>query len=224
MTSQVITIRPETRVPEIASLLLQRRISGVPVVEHGVVVGVVSEADLLHRHEIDTDRKRSDGSWWVRLVAGDPGPADYVKSHAARAADIMAHPPVCITDDLAVAKIADIFDKRGIKRLPVLRDGRLVGIVTRADLVRVLADRARAAKVTRTQSDHAIRARLVAELSSQRWWHAATNVTVADGVVHYWGIYENDHDRKAARVAAENIAGVKRIDDHRISASQLPMG
>jgi len=221
MTTPAITIRPETRVPEIAALLLQRRISGVPVVEHGIVVGVVSEADLLRRHEIGTERKHSRGSWWMRLLAGDTGAAEYVKWHAGRAVDIMTHPPVCIADDLAAASIAEIFDKRGIKRLPVLRDGRLVGIVTRADLVRVLADRAKAAKGVRTQSDQAIRRRLVTELSSQPWWRDATNVTVAHGVVHYWGVYENEQDRIAARIAAENVPGVKRIDDHRVSASQI---
>jgi CBS domain-containing protein len=233
MTGQVITIRPDTRVREIALLMLQRRISGVPVVDHDVVVGVVSEADLLHRHEIGTDRKGSRDSWWMRLLAGDPGPTDYVKSHAARAADIMAHPAVCISDnqdvadnsdDLDVADIARIFLKRGIKRLPVLREDRLVGIVTRADLVRALASRIPPTRGRRTQTDHGIRDRLVAELSSHRWWPSATNVTVADGIVHYWGIYETEQGRMAARVAAENVPGVKRVDDHRIAAARLPMG
>jgi CBS domain-containing protein len=222
MTTQVATIRPETRIAEIASLLLQRRISGLPVVDDGRVVGMVSEGDLLRRYEIGTERKRVDGSWWMHFLKGDPGPADYVKSHAVRAADIMTHPAICITHDLPAARIAALFEKRRIKRVPVLVDDRLAGIVTRADLVRALAARIRARRQMHAQSDDAIRAQLLEELSSQAWWRAASNVTVTDGVVRYEGVYENDQDKAAARVAAENIPGVRRIEDHRISTAQLP--
>ncbi len=119
MTTQVITIGPDTLVPEIASLLLQRRISGLPVVDRGRVIGMVSEGDLLRRYEIGTDRKRFKGSWWMHVFKSDPGPAEYVKSHAGRAADIMTRPVVCIHEDLPIAKIAGIFEKRRIKRVPV---------------------------------------------------------------------------------------------------------
>ncbi|MEO5694745.1 MAG: CBS domain-containing protein [Usitatibacter sp.] len=222
MTTQVATIRPETRVHEIASLLLQRRVSGLPVVDQGRVVGMVSEGDLLRRHEIGTERKSFEGSWWMHFLKGDPGPADYVKSHASRAADIMTQPVVCIPHDLPAARIAALFEKHHIKRVPVLVDERLVGIVTRADLVRALAATVRDDLQPRAQSDDAIRAQLLEELSSQAWWHTASNVLVKDGVVLYQGIYEDDQDKAAARIAAENVAGVRRIDDQRIKASKLP--
>jgi uncharacterized protein YeaO (DUF488 family) len=222
MTTQVIAIEPDTRVPEIASILLERRISGLPVVDDGRVVGMVSEGDLLRRYEIGTDRKRLPGPWWMHFFRNDPGPAEYVKSHAARAADIMTRPVVCVVEDLSVAKIAEIFEKRRIKRVPVMRGDWLVGIVTRANLVQALAVKTRAAKGPRAQSDDTIRARLLEELSTQAWWHATSNVIVADGVVHYWGIYETADDREAARVAAENVAGVRGVDDHRTCLADLP--
>jgi CBS domain-containing protein len=221
MTTQVIAIEPETRVPEIAALLLERRISGLPVVERGRVVGMVSEGDLLRRYEIGTDRKRYEGSWWMHFFKRDPGPAEYVKSHAGRAADIMTSPVVCISEDLPVAKIAGIFEKRRIKRVPVVQGDRLVGIVSRANLVQALAVKTRTVTGPRAQTDDAIRARLLTELSAQAWWHATSNVIVTDGVVHYWGVYEKADEKEAARVAAENVPGVRRIDDHRSCIAEL---
>jgi CBS domain-containing protein len=222
MTARVATIRPETRVAEIASLLLRRRISGVPVVEDHRVVGIVSEGDLLRRYEIGTDRKRNRDSWWMRVLGGDPAAAEYVKSHACRAADIMTQPPVCIAHDLPAARIAALFEKHRIKRVPVLVDDRLAGIVTRADLVRALAERSRAGRQARIQSDEAIRAQLLKELSSQPWWPAASSVTVTGGMVRYEGVYEKEDDRTASRIAAENIPGVRGVEDLRISAAELP--
>jgi CBS domain-containing protein len=222
MTTRVITIEPDTGVREIASLLLERRISGLPVVDNGRVVGMVSEGDLLRRFEIGTERKRFEGSWWMHLFSSDPGPAEYVKSHAARAADIMTRPVISVGEELPAVKIAAIFEKRRIKRVPVMRGDWLDGIVTRANLVQALAVKTRAAKGPRAQSDDTIRARLLEELSTQAWWHATSNVIVADGVVHYWGIYETADDREAARVAAENVAGVRGVDDHRTCLADLP--
>ena len=113
----------------------------------------------------------------------------------------MTQPPVCIAHDLPAARIAALFEKHRIKRAPVLVDERLVGIVTRADLVRALAEKSRAGRQLRAQSDAAIRSQLVEELSSQAWWHATSNVTVTGGVVRYDGIYEGEQDRIAARIA-----------------------
>jgi CBS domain-containing protein len=222
MTTQVVTIAPDTRVRDIAALLLERGISGLPVVDGGRVIGMVSEGDLLRRYEIGTERKRFEGSWWMHFFTSDPGPAEYVKSHATRAADIMTRPVVSVAEDVAVAKIAAIFEKRRIKRVPVLRGERLAGIVTRANLVQALAVKTRLVTGVRAQTDDAIRARLLGELSSQSWWHEVSNVIVTDGVVHYWGVYESFAEKEAARIAAENVPGVRRIDDHRVSAADLP--
>jgi CBS domain-containing protein len=222
MTAAVITIAPDTTIREIATILLERRISGLPVVENGRVIGIVSEGDLLRRHEIGTDRKRPQGSWWMRLFQGEPGPAEYVKSHAVYAADVMTRDVISVSEEEPVGRIAILFGKRAIKRVPVLRDGRLVGIVTRANLVQALGAKRKKPKVQRAMGDDAIRKRLLEELGTQAWWRADSNVTVTGGVVHYWGVCENEVEKRAARVAAENVPGVRRVDDHRVRYAELP--
>lgn len=222
MTTRVITIAPDTTVREIATLLLERRISGLPVVDRGHVIGIVSEGDLLRRHEIDTDRKRLAGAWWMRLFQGEPGPAEYVKSHAVRAADVMTREVISVSEDVEITRIAILFGKRRIKRVPVLRGEQLVGIVTRANLVQALAANTKGLQGARALGDVAIRARLLEELGTQTWWHGTSNVIVTDGIVHYWGVCENEEEKQAARVAAENVPGVRRIDDHRTTYAELP--
>src|SRR5688500_14620396 len=118
MTSPVVTAGPETTVREIAALLLKQRISALPVLEKGRVVGMVSEADLLHRHEIGTDQLPA-GPWWLRLFGADRSPAEYVKSHARKARDIMTREVASVDEDTPVTRIADLLDKHGIKRVPV---------------------------------------------------------------------------------------------------------
>jgi CBS domain-containing protein len=221
MTTGVVTIKPETTIAEIATILIERRFSGLPVLEDGRVVGIVSEGDLLRRHEIDTDRKRP-GSWWMRLLRGEPRPADYVKSHAVHAADVMTREVISVSEDEPVAAIAILFGERHIKRVPVLRDGLLVGIVTRANLVQALAARSGDVVSETVLGDGAIRTRLLAELGTQAWWRADSNVLVADGVVHYWGVCADDTEKQAARVAAENVPGVLRVEDHRVRYAELP--
>jgi CBS domain-containing protein len=223
MTSPVLTVGPDSQVREIAALLLKHRISGVPVVDDGRLAGFVSEGDLLHREEIGTDRNPRAGSWWLRLFGGDDSPADYVKSHARRARDIMTREVVSVGPDTPLAEIAALLEKRRIKRVTVLRDGKLVGIVSRANLVQAIAAmRPPSAQVT-TPVDSAIEGRLLAELERQSWWRRfSSNVTVADGVVHFWGTVGSADERAAARVAAENVPGVRAVEDHRLVSAEFP--
>jgi CBS domain-containing protein len=222
MTSPVISVGPETPVHEIATLLLEHRISGVPVVEHGRLIGFVSEGDLLHRQEIGTERKAA-GSWWLRLFGVEGPAADYVKSHASRARDIMTREVVSVAPDTGLAEIATLLEKRRIKRVPVLSEGNLVGIVSRANLVRAIATaRPTSSRVT-PPVDSAIRGRLLAELGHQSWWAGPNSqVIVMDGVVHYWGVARSDIEREAARVAAENVPGVRGVEDHRLVYREFP--
>lgn len=221
MSSPVITVGPDTQVRHIAALLDKHRISAVPVMEHGKLVGIVSEADLLHRHEIGTDGIASSGSWWLRLFTADQSVADYVKSHATRARDIMTRDVASVQPDTPVAKIARLLEKRGVKRVPVLQDGQLVGIVSRSNLVQALAATARVMKVGDT-GDGAIRARLSSELERRPWWRSTTsNVIVTDGVVHYFGTVDSESQRQAARVAAENVPGVRAVEDHRLPIAAI---
>ena len=223
MTTAVITVALDTPVREIAEKLYRFRISAVPVMEEGRLVGLVSEADLLHRREIGTDRVARSGSWWLRLFSADRSPEEYIKSHARRARDIMTDEVATVTPDTPVAQIATLLETRGIKRVPVMQEGRLVGIVSRSNLVQALAVRP-VPQAARPEDDDAMRASLLAELERQPWWRRqiASNVVVSDGVVHYWGTLDSEDQREAARVAAENIPGVSRIEDHRVRLHDLP--
>jgi CBS domain-containing protein len=215
MTAPAITVTPETKVHDVAVLLAARGISAVPVVEGDRLVGIVSEADLLHRHEIGTDCALRGDPWWMRMFRMDSEPAKYVRSHAVRVADIMT-PDVSVVDpDAPLADVAEAFEKRGIKRLPVVRNGRVIGIVSRSDLVAALAA-SRADAAATPQDDEAIRARLVAELGRQPWWRSDLSlVAVRNGVVTYRGLMDVEGERAAARVAAEAIPGVRRVEDLR---------
>jgi CBS domain-containing protein len=224
MTSPVITAQPGTRVAEIATLLFTKHISAVPILEEGKLVGMVSEGDLLHRKEIGTDRRARGGSWWLRLFGEDRAAAEYVKSHAREARDVMTRDVVSVGPDTPVAEIADLLETKGIKRVPVLRGDALVGIVSRANLVQAMALAAHPAKKIHPSNDDAIRGRLLAELERHPWWRPArSSVLVKEGVVHYWGTIDSEDERDAARVAAENIAGVHGVDDRRRLFQPLPM-
>jgi CBS domain-containing protein len=222
MTSPVIHVEPETPVQEIAALLLKHRISGVPVVEDGRLIGLVSEGDLLHRHEIGTDSPARAGSWWLRLFSGDRSPAEYVKSHGSRARDIMTRDVLSVAPDMPIADIATLLETRGIKRVPVLRGGQLIGIVSRSNLVHALAVIRQAQIPLTPPVDQDIRGRLLGELSRQSWWRATgSNVIVTEGVVHYFGTVESEDQRDAARIAAQNVPGVRGVEDHRFNMREI---
>jgi CBS domain-containing protein len=222
MTAKVITVTPAALVREVAALLHEHRISAVPVVENHQIVGMVSEADLLHRYEIGTDRADGGDPWWMRVFSSDRSPEEYVKAHARRVRDVMTQAVVTVAPDTSLAEIATLMEKRRIKRLPVLKQGRLVGIVSRSDLVRALL----AVEVPgrrRPISDEAIRSQLLRELRRQAWWREdLANVTVEKGIVTYSGLIDFEHQRTAARVAAETIPGVRSVVDRRLMYRELP--
>lgn len=222
MSSPAITVGPQTPISDIAALLAGHRISAVPVVEHTRLVGIVSEADLLHRHEISTDRTMPAGPGWLRLFNADSSAAEYTRSHAVHARDIMTRKVVSIAADAAVGEIVALLERRKVKRLPVLRGHELVGIVSRADVVRALAATARSVTTAHPGDDEAIQARLVAELERQPWWSLYSSVLVTGGVVHYRGIIDSYDQRDAARVAAENVPGVRGVEDHRFTMYDIP--
>lgn len=223
MTSPVITVAPETTVKEVAALLYEQRIGALPVVQDGRLVGIVSETDLLRRHEIGTDRYARAGSWWLRLFGTDGSLHDYVRSHARHARDVMTGEVATIAPDTPVAEIAKLLEGRGIGRVPVVDAGKLVGIVSRANLVQALATRAAAPAAPQAVDDESIRRALLEELERQAWWRIdRAAVLVTDGVVHFWGMVDTDAGRPAARVAAENIPGVRGVEDHRFLSSNAP--
>ena len=138
MTSPVTTVKPYSPVKEIAETLVKGRISAVPVVDDaGELVGMVSEGDLMHRSETGTERRYR---WWMHLVTDDASlAASYVKTHGRKAADIMTQNVITAAPDTALDEVAITMEKNSIKRVPIVRDGQLVGIVSRANLVQALA-------------------------------------------------------------------------------------
>lgn len=224
MTSPVVTVGPDAPLHQVCEALLAHRISGVLVVApDGSVLGTVGDGDLLHRHEVDTDTQPHDRGWWKWLTQVDGAPAAYVKSHGAHARDVMSPHFATVSEETPAAEVATLLEQRHIRRVPVLRDGQLVGIVTRADLVRALAQCARGAGPAAAAGDDAtILRQLARELARQSWWRDdLTVIAVEDGVVHYRGLYEHQSHRDAARVAAENVPGVRAVQDHRTLFSEL---
>ncbi len=211
MTTPVITAKPTASVLEVAKLLLQRHISAVPVVEEkGKLVGIISESDLMRRNEDGNEWQRS---WWLSVIAGEQRLADdYIKTHASKVADVMTRKVITTTPDTPLNEIATILEKNWIKRLPVLQNGQLVGIVSRANLVQAMASRGNQLDVP--TSDAQIRDMLLRHLNTQRWAHTdLLNVTVNDAVVDLWGLAASDAERNAIRIAAENVPGVRAVND-----------
>jgi len=214
MTNEVITVGEDASVQEAAKLLAEHGISAVPVVDRDKrVVGMVSEGDLLHRAETGTERRRA---WWLEMVASTNQLAgEYVKSHSGSVKDVMKRDVISVTEETTVADIAILLETSRIKRVPVLREGKLVGIVSRANLVRALAMTIKERPSGAEADDRAIRDRLLAELKAQKWAEVSpANIMVKDGVVHLWSSYYSDQEKRALVVASESIPGVRRVEDH----------
>jgi CBS domain-containing protein len=205
MTSHVVTATQEMSVRDVAKLMINNRISGVPIVDGDrQLVGIVTEGDLLRRAETGTERRHSRWSEWFSPNSRLAG--EYIKSHARRLTDIMTRNVVSVTELATLGEIADLMETRAIKRMPVLHDGKLVGIVSRADLLRVLASGE--ANLSDDDRDGPIRSRLLADLRKQRWANSSeSDVVVSDGIVHFWGVVGSEAERRALRVAAENTPG-----------------
>ena len=211
MTTEVITVTPETPVRDIAALLREKRISGVPVVtSDNRVVGIVSEGDLISHTEVIGERRRS---WWLRLFDNPNALAhEYSKSHGRVARDVMSSQLITAAPADSLAEIAKTLETHRIKRVPVVRDGKLQGIVTRANLLQAMAT----VEIAKSASadDRAIREQLLSRLAAQPWANLALkSIMVQDGVVHLWGFVENE-ERRALRIAAQNVPGAKSVEDH----------
>jgi CBS domain-containing protein len=213
MTPTVITIRSDDTVAEAARRMLRHGVSGLPVVDaEGNLVGIITEGDFLRRSETGTERRRPR---WLELLLG-PGrlAEDYVRSHARKLGEVMTEELHTIGEDTSVEEIVQLMEQHRIKRLPVVRGSRCVGIVSRANLIQALAGLAGESRAA-GGDDAAIRARVLAELEGQPWAApACLNITVRKGVVHLWGTIFDERERQALRVAAENAPGVTGVEDH----------
>lgn len=210
MSMDVVTVTPDTNIQEIAKTLLENRVSALPVVDdQNRVLGIVSEGDLLRRRESGTERK---SSWWLRLMQNPNELAsDYVKTHGRHAKDVMTRNVITVTEETPVSDIAELLEKHHIKRVPVLHDGRLVGIVSRANLLHGLI--ARKVPVTSKADDKALRQAVLDELR-ETGVRFVIDVVVSDGTVHLWGAVESGAEKEALQIAAENTAGVSSVVNH----------
>ena len=213
MTPNVITVTLDTEVREIAGLLLEHNISALPVIDaNGSVLGIVSEGDLMRRVENGTEQRKS---WWLRSIfSGANDASEYVKRHARKAREIMTPNPVTITEDEPLHRVARLLEKQHIKRVPVVRDGKLVGIVSRANLLQGLAARTAVESET-VADDRAIRDAIIKEIRNNTGvWVERINVIVSQGVVQLWGLVDSQEQKTAAQVAAENTPGVKSVENN----------
>jgi CBS domain-containing protein len=226
MTSDVITVDPDMTVQALAALLAANGISGAPVVDSsGGLVGIISEGDLLHRAEIGTAQRHRERrrSWWLDHFASDLA-REYVKSHGRAVKDLMTRDVVTVTEDTDLAEVADLLEAKRIKRVPVMREGKVVGIISRANIVRAVGATKGAPPREGEVDDRSIRARLLVELHREEWakvW--PEDIIVRDGIVHFW-LSEDEplEKRQALRVAAETIAGVRGVEEHFVPAPLVP--
>lgn len=212
MTQRVVSVTPNSSIVEAARIMLENRISGLPVLDgSGKLVGIVTESDLLRRSEIGTERRRSH---WVEFLTS-PGllAKEYVQSHGSKVSDVMTADPLTIREDASLADIVLLMEKKRVKRLPVVRGEKVVGIVSRANLVRALVSLASETREA-IPGDVSIRERILAEIDRHSWAPRTVNVFVRDGIVEFWGTIFDDRERQALRVAAENTPGVKEVRDH----------
>ena len=212
MTRPVITVTPETTIVEAANTMLRQHVSGLPVVDAtGKLVGIVSEGDFIRRSEIGTQRKRGR---WLKFILG-PGKAatDFVHEHGCKVAEIMTPEPLTITEDTALEEIVQLMEKNHVKRLPVIRGDKIVGIVSRANLLQAVASLARQIPDPTADDDH-IRDRIIDVLGKNDWCPHGLSVIVRDGIVHLSGVITDERSRQAAIVGTESIAGVKNVHDH----------
>jgi CBS domain-containing protein len=213
MTASMVTVDPDDSVMHAVQRMLKRRISGLPVVDNtGALIGILTEGDLLRRAELGTQKRRPR---WIEFLIG-PGrlAREYVSACGRKVHEVMTTPVHTVSEDTPLIDVVKIMESNQVKRLPVMCDGRIVGIISRANLLRALVSISRDEKPAHA-SDASIRRHLMAELERQRWAPVALiDVIVRNGVVHLWGTLTEERQRQGIRVAAENTPGVKRVEDH----------
>lgn len=210
MSPNVVTIGPDASIVQAARLMLQNRYSGLPVVDtSGALVGIVTEGDFLRRRETDTVRRRSR---WLEFLVG-PGhlAEEYVHAASRIVREVMSREVQTVSEDTPLDEIVGLMENRHIKRLPVMRGATVVGIVTRQNLLRAVVG-----SVTRAggrETDVAIRDNLIEQINTQLWAPLSIRPEVTDGRVRLIGTIYDDRQRDALRVLAENIPGVKTVED-----------
>jgi len=213
MSRPVITVTPDTTIVEAANTMLQKHISGLPVVDAtGKLVGMLSEGDFVRRSEIGTQRKRSR---FLRFILG-PGKAasDFVREHGSKVSEIMTTEPLLtVGEETTLEEIVELMERNNIKRLPVISNDKVVGMVSRSNLLQAVASLAKDVPDPTADDDH-IRDRIIDAIEKNDWCPFGLSVIVRDGIVHLSGVITEERARKASVVAAENVTGVVKVHDH----------
>ena len=215
MTPTVVSVLPSARIGDAIRLMLNCRISGLPVIDAaGRLVGIVTEGDLLRRAETGTTRQR--GRWLQLLLSPGRLADEYVHTHGRRVDEVMTCDVVTTTEATSLDTVVQLMERHGIKRLPVVRDGKVVGIVSRANLLHALVA-LRDTPARNDTGDALIRQRILDEIQREPWGPRYTiNVVVHDGRVDLWGSLFEERERQALRVLAENVPGVREVHDHMV--------
>jgi CBS domain-containing protein len=217
MVRDVVTVKPDDEVADAVRLLAEHDVSALPVVDDDEnVVGVISEADLIHRPEIGTEKQRP---WWLEaMTPASTLAGDFAKSHGRRVEEVMSTDVLSASEDTPLGEIATLLERHRIKRVPILRGGRLVGIVSRSNLIQALASLSRAQSNSGGESDRKIRLELLDRLDNQDWTDfGERNVIVSGGIVHLWGLVGSPDEHKALLALAEGVPGVVSVSDEMIS-------
>jgi len=217
MVRDVVTVRPDTEVADAVKLLAEHDVSALPVVDgEGNLLGILSEADLIHRVEIGTEKHRP---WWLEAVTGASKLAEeFAKSHGKKVGEIMTTDVVSVSEDTSLSEIATLFERKRIKRVPVVKDGKLVGVVSQSNLIQALASVV-GRMDQHDETDRQIRLDLLSRLQEQKWTDfSSRNITVSNRVVHLWGLVGSEAERKALTALAEGVPGVSRVSDEMIPA------
>jgi CBS domain-containing protein len=216
MVRDVVTIGPDADVAEALKLLADNDVSALPVVDdEGHVIGILSEADFLEQEAFGGAKQPT---WLEALTPAHTLAEHYAKAHGRKVSELMSTQVISVAEDTPVGEIAALLERHRIKRVPVLADGKLVGIVSRGHLIQALASADLPAGPD-VESDRTIRADLLAELDEQSWTDfGARNIIVVDGVVHVWGLVGSPEERKALIALAENVPGVAEVADEMIAA------
>jgi CBS domain-containing protein len=224
MTTNVIAVQSDATVGAVADILVTQGISGVPVLKNDRLVGIVSEGDLMHRAEIGTGAPAV--SWWARIFRDNASlAAQYTREHSTRVADVMTREVATVVEGTPIAEIADLLERRKIRRVPVTRNGKVVGIVSRSNIVRALAVTANLPSRASGADDETVRQHIRTALLEQAWPSAgAINFTVRNGVASFWGTVDSDAERNASRVLCENVPGVRAVEDHRVLVDYPAIG
>jgi len=213
MTAPVATIGSEATVRDAAWMMLTHRISAIPVLDgQGRLVGIISEGDLLRRAETGTARRRS---WWGMFGLGSAElAAEFVKSHGRKVADVMTRDVITARENTPAHEIAQLMETHGIKRVPIVEDGRLLGIVSRADFLTALTG-VQPTAAAEAADDVAVRSAIIGRLEAMPWMQPSiVNVFVRNGIAELTGFSDSDEQRRAVRIVVEATPGVRAVEDN----------